>query len=183
MTRNLIFILFFLSPTLSFSQIGPDTVIINFYKWYQKTIRFDKEIEYQPTLAKDSNGAYTLIKEKYFSNLRKHGFTDNLIEKEDSSYNDCIKHFTKTKGNNQQIKDCLGLNTYRWTHKTLSTDSIVIRKSLKYGMNKQLIIGELYANGNYEKLYSNCFVAIMLLVNNQWKIDILTPSEGCNGYD
>ena len=74
----LIFVLLSL-PLKALAQTSPDSVVINFYKWYFDVIESGQIEEYQPIFAADSLGMTTLNMDKYIKNLRQYNFSDSLI--------------------------------------------------------------------------------------------------------
>ena len=180
------FLIFFLLllPLKALAQTSPDSVVINFYKWYFGVIESGQIEEYQPIFAADSLGMTTLNMDKYIKNLRQYNFSDSLIIHEVASYQTCIKEINKIKFDELNDKfpnledyrniGCDFFNIYRWIMDVEPMNGIDIIETFKINDEKVIIKGKFF-RGNVEskdKAYWNKFLYISLnKENNIWKID------------
>jgi len=96
-------------------------IVMDFYVWYIDAIRHLPDKEYQPYVEfNDTTKTYSLKTELYCQNLRKHYFSENLIQHELSSYKQCSENLQKAnKVPFEDISDydnigCNFLFNYRW---------------------------------------------------------------------
>lgn len=182
--KVLLFILLLLLPLKSFSQKTPESVVIDFYKWYFGVIDSGQIEEYQPVFVADSCGMTTLDMKKYMDNLKLHNFTDSLINKEIASYHDCIKSISQTKfselndkyPNLEDYKNigCDFFNIYRWIMDVEPMSGVDILKTININENKVVIQGQFYRgdDATKDKSYWNKYLYVSLKrENSEWKID------------
>jgi hypothetical protein len=179
----LIFILLLL-PMKTLGQKSPESVVIDFYKWYFSVIESGQIEEYQPVFIADSTGMTTLNMNKYIENLILYNFTDSLIKNEISSYQNCIKEVSKTKFDELNEKfpnlddykniGCDFFNIYRWIMDVEPMSGVEILETIKIDENKIIIKGQFFRGDEMakDKSYWNKYLYVALnKKNNTWEID------------
>jgi len=184
MRNNILIFLLLLLPMKALAQKSPESVVIDFYKWYFSVIESGQIEEYQPIFVADSVGMTTLDMGKYINNLRLYNFTDSLINSEITSYQNCIKEVSKTKFNelNDKLPDlddykkigCDFFNIYRWIMDVEPMSGIEILETITIDENKIIIKGQFFRGDEMAKNrnYWNKFLYVALnKENNTWKIN------------
>ncbi len=184
MRNNILILLLLLLPVKALAQKSPESVVIDFYKWYFSVIESGQIEEYQPIFVADSVGMTTLDMGKYINNLRLYNFTDSLINSEITSYQNCIKEVSKTKFNelNDKLPDlddykkigCDFFNIYRWIMDVEPMSGIEILETITIDENKIIIKGQFFRGDEMAKNrnYWNKFLYVALnKENNTWKIN------------
>jgi len=184
MRNNILILLLLLLPVKALAQKSPESVVIDFYKWYFSVIESGQIEEYQPIFVADSVGMTTLDMGKYINNLRLYNFTDSLINSEITSYQNCIKEVSKTKFNelNDKLPDlddykkigCDFFNIYRWIMDVEPMSGIEILETITIDENKIIIKGQFFRGDEMTKNrnYWNKFLYVALnKENNTWKIN------------
>jgi len=184
MRNNILIFLLLLLPMKALAQKSPESVVIDFYKWYFSVIESGQIEEYQPIFVADSVGMTTLDMGKYINNLRLYNFTDSLINSEITSYQNCIKEVSKTKFNelNDKLPDlddykkigCDFFNIYRWIMDVEPMSGIEILEKITIDENRIIIKGQFFRGDEMAKdrNYWNKFLYVALnKENNTWKIN------------
>lgn len=183
--RNVILIfLLLIVPTKALSQKSPQSVVVDFYKWYFGVIESGQIEEYQPIFVADSAGMTALDMNKYIKNLKLYNFSDSLINHEVASYQSCIKEIGKIKFNELNDKfpnlddykniGCDFFNIYRWLMDVEPMNGVDIIETIKINENKIIIKGQFFRGDEKtkDKSYWNKFLYVSLNnENNTWKID------------
>lgn len=183
--RNVILIfLLLIVPTKALSQKSPQSVVIDFYKWYFGVIESGQIEEYQPIFVADSAGMTALDMTKYIKNLKLYNFSDSLINHEVASYQSCIKEIGKIKFDELNDKfpnlddykniGCDFFNIYRWLMDVEPMNGVDIIETMKINENKIIIKGQFFRGDEKtkDKSYWNKFLYVSLNnENNVWKID------------
>lgn len=165
-------------------QKSPESVVIDFYKWYFSVIESGQIEEYQPVFIADSTGMTTLNMNKYIENLILYNFTDSLIKNEISSYQNCVKEVSKTKFDELNEKfpnlddykniGCDFFNIYRWIMDVEPMSGVEILETINIDENKIIIKGQFFRGDEMakDKSYWNKYLYVALnKENNTWKID------------
>lgn len=184
MRNNILILLLLLLPVKALAQKSPESVVIDFYKWYFSVIESGQIEEYQPIFVADSVGMTTLDMGKYINNLRLYNFTDSLINSEITSYQNCIKEVSKTKFNelNDKLPDlddykkigCDFFNIYRWIMDVEPMSGIEILEKITIDENRIIIKGQFFRGDEMAKdrNYWNKFLYVALnKEKNTWKIN------------
>jgi hypothetical protein len=110
--------------------------VAEFYDWYLKAPKKNKNSEFQPAFVKSDKGMTTLDFSKYLGNLKKYNFSDSLINKEKMSYQPCIDSLEKIKfsdftSNYVDLDDferinCDFGNSFRWIGGQEAIDGVKI---------------------------------------------------------
>lgn len=187
-----LFIIFYLLllPIKTLAQESPDSVVVNFYKWYFSVVEQGEIEEYQPLFVADSTGMATLNMNKYIKNLKDCHFTDSLIYKEIASYQKCIKEINKTRYDELNDKlpnledyrniGCDFFNIYRWTMCVEPLDGVDIIERISIDQNNVIIKGKFYSANNpaKDKSYWNKYLYVALInKENGWQIDRIEIKE------
>lgn len=155
----------------------------NFFDWYINAISGKVESVFQPRFIESTDGMTTLDFKEYFENLKKHNFSDKLIEKEKDSYNDCLENIEIIKYSDfkTQFTDldqfenigCDFENYYRWTGGQEPIQGIRIKKVLKKSKNRIIVIVEYFFDngGSYGLTYWGNNNISFQRINGDWKID------------
>ena len=72
-------------------------VVNDFYNWYLNAIKKHQYAEFNPQFTSDDKGMTTLSFSPYLENLAKHHFSDELISKEEKSYQNCLANLEDVK--------------------------------------------------------------------------------------
>jgi hypothetical protein len=157
-----------------------DEIVLDFYNWYLSSIKNLPPREYSPTVEIDSSGMLVLSIEQYIQNLRKYSCSEDLIEREISSYQECAKNLTKLKFEILQSDfdydevGCDFVYYNRWTHSQEPVDGIKIIETKKIQKDKQMVKGQFYNydEATVEYLYWNWYCYVLLIQESgKWKID------------
>ena len=161
-----------------------DSVLVSrittgFFNWYIKSAKLKKQAEYNPIEVADKNGMTTLDFTKYMKNLKKHSFSDSLMERERMTYVECVQKLSKIKYTDylkltdlsafEKLEDDF-TNQYRWTGGQEMCDGYAV-SSIEYTKQGAVVYGRLYymdatSNENSrEEVYT-----VFIKQNNVWKI-------------
>jgi hypothetical protein len=162
------------------TQGKTDGIVLEFYDWYLSSVKNQSPKEYEPVMESDENGMTTLNIEKYVQNLRKYNCSENLIKREISSYQECIKNLEEVKFDALQFDfdydevGCSFVYYNRWTYSQEPIDGVKILEINSLQNNKQLVKGQFYNfdDTTNEYLYWNWYCYVLLIQENgEWKID------------
>ncbi len=127
-----------------------------FFNWYVSAIKGTIKTDYQPKFVQDKNGMTTLDFKEYFNNLKSLHCTDNLIQKERDSYNECLLNLSKIKFSDFKTRftdldqfeniNCDFENYYRWTGGQEPIDGIKIERVEQVNTDTFLITVTYYVD-------------------------------------
>lgn len=164
----------------------PESTVLEFYNWYLSAIGNQPSEEYEPIFKADKNGMTTLDMEKYIKNLRKYNCSENMINREILTYQECIKNLGKVKYEtllsdfDYDEVECSFVYSYRWIHTQETIDGVKIIEVKELPQRKKLIKGQFY-NFDKEKkeyFYWDWYCQVILInENNSWKIDEINITD------
>jgi hypothetical protein len=190
------FIISMLSFNLTFGQKFFNTDSVNackvtseFFDWYVGAIKGTIKTSYQPRFAKSNNGMTTLDFKGYFDNLKRLHCTDNLIQKERDSYNECLSNLSKIKFTDFETRftdldqfesiNCDFENYYRWTGGQEPIDGIKIERVARINTDAFLVTVTYYVdNGQgYGLSYWGTNKLSIVKQNEKWMINDINWRE------
>jgi hypothetical protein len=138
------------SNYLKTDSIKISQVVNGFYDWYLTSIQQKKYLFFNPIFIEAVNGMTTLDYTQYLENLKTHGFSELLINKEKQSYLGCIENLGKVKYSDFQKTiftdldeyeqtNCDFGNYYRWTGGQEPIDGIRI-KTIEILSNEEAVV-------------------------------------------
>jgi hypothetical protein len=158
----------------------PEDTVIEFYNWYFSVIGKQSSEEYQPVFKADKNGMVTIDMEKYIQNLRKYNCSENMINREILTYQECITNIKEVKYETM-LDDffydefgCDFVYYYRWIHSQEVMDGVKIIETKTLLNGKQELKGEFYNfdERTKEYFYWDWYCQVILIKENEtWKID------------
>ena len=184
------FIVILFSFNLTYGQnlntsdsMNVSTVIKEFFNWYVDAIKRTIKTDYQPKFVKGKNGMTTLNFKGYFANLKRLHCTENLIQNERDSYNECLSNISKIKFTDFKTRftdldqfesvNCNFENYYRWTGGQEPIDGIIIERIEQIHINTFIATVTYYTdNGkDYGVSYWGTNKISMLKNNDKWMIN------------
>lgn len=184
MKQCIIVVLMVLLPNSCYDK--PEKIVLGFYDWYLSVVGNQPSEEYEPVFKADENGMATLSMEKYIQNLRKHNCSENMINKEVLSYQECFKNIRNVRYS-ALLSDfdydgvgCSFVNYNRWTHSQEPVDGVKVTEVKTLPDGKQMVKGRFY---NFDKttkeyLYWDWYCQVVLIqVNRSWKIDEISITD------
>ena len=159
-------------------SVAVSAIASNFFQWYIAQSYTNLEGEVNPKFVKSSNGMTTLDFEPYVSNLKKHGFSDSLIEHEKASYSTCIENLARVPypdflrfGDlaDFETRECDFNNYYRWTGGQEMMSSYAVTRVL-CNQTRANVYGILFDSSQQPASYRKEIVVRMQKQNNEWKI-------------
>ena len=157
-------------------------IVMDFYGWYIDAIHNLPDKEYQPYVEyNDTTKTYSLKTELYCQNLRKHYFSENLIQRELSNYKECSENLQKAKKVPfEDIDDydnigCGFVLNYRWLNNDQeAVDGVKIEEIKNIEKDHFSVLCKYYfEDGETKKItYQNyiCYVTV-IKSNGKYEID------------
>lgn len=169
---------------MSTDSVKVSNTVSIFYRWYINAIKDRAYDEFKPKFSENKHGMTTLEYNKYITNLRFYKFSDNLINREIASYDQCIDSLSKVKYLDFQKTKFIDLNEYeqcgcdfgnyyRWIGGQEICDGILIRKTEFSSKDECIVTIEKYdLNEEGKYFFWSYFVTIRLeKIGDTWRID------------
>jgi len=154
--------------------------VIVFYDWYKKVITREIDDVFLPRFIENNDGFTALDFTEYGNNLKRFGFTDELINREIESYQSCTANLQKIEYqkfkefddlSNYEDIGCDFFNTHRWIKSMESFSGVEIIKST-FEIDSCKIYGRIYEEyGSNDKFYYRSIIVSLIKTNGIWMID------------